>query len=177
MIFVILGERGFVGLAKLEADAVHAISFAAWRGTVVKKVPQMRTALAAHRLGAAHTEGVVLMQATEPGIASSKLGQPEPESNLVSEVKSGLPTLGASINAGARLMQKRTAKRRLCFVCAHTSILPYCQMGVVVGAPPHVGSPSPSIGYCAPKYFGTRAKIMSYTALTDEGISRTELYK
>jgi hypothetical protein len=34
-----------------------------------------------------------------------------------------LPALGTSVDAIARLVQKRAAKRRLCFVCAHAVLV------------------------------------------------------
>ena len=86
--------RGVVAGVELERAGVDAVAQAArLAGAVVEHVAEVPAAGAAHDLGAAHEQRVVRPRLDGGGAAGSvKLGQPVPDSNLVSEGNSSAPS-------------------------------------------------------------------------------------
>ena len=76
---------------KLQRDAIHAVAQAGRPGAVIEDVAEMAATAGADYFGAQHAElpvGVLFHAASFQGLVEA--GQPVPESNLASELKSGL---------------------------------------------------------------------------------------
>ena len=95
-------SRSALLLLEVDRGRVDAVAEAGRRGSVVEDVAEVAAATPAGDFGPAHPVApvLVLLDLRRRRTAGKKLGQPQPESNLVSDVNSVSPQPGAAVRAG-----------------------------------------------------------------------------